>query len=77
MRHRTSDIRYRTSDIKHPTSDVRHQTSDIRIKMAVVERWPLVEDRLDCMQKTVLLGFDYCFSGVSLQNDGFVKVRDV
>ena len=29
------------------------------------------------MQKTVLLGFDYCFCGVSLRNDGFLKVRDV
>ena len=31
-------------------------------------------------RKTVLLSFDYCFRGVSLQNDGFFtksSVRDV
>ena len=71
----TSDIRYRTSDIKHQTSDVRHRTSDIRINGRCRE--VAVSGGSTVGRKTVLLGFDYCFLGVSLQNDGFVKVRDV
>ena len=78
MRHRwhqTSDIEHRTSNIKHPTPDIGHQTSDIRINGRCRE--VAVSGGSTVGRKTVLLGFDYCFLGVSLQNYGFVKVRDV
>jgi len=73
--HQTSDIEHRTSNIKHPTSDVGHQTSDIRINGRCRE--VTVSGGSTVGRKTVLLGLDYCFRGVSMQNDGFVKVRDV